>query len=318
MKRTIYLLLVTLIGFTACKKDSPSSAHQELQMAINEALNLIDTSTEGLVQGQLAPGSKTTLQAKVDWAVFILNNSGNDDAFANALATLNDAMDAFKNNIVKAGTPKFGVNAFFNLGSCDSLIPDKQNFTIEVKAKLSDLNTDGTAKLGAFITIDDKAKGILFRYTNTGAVAAYVFTTAYIGATTAANTLVPGQWVHLTYTYDGTTITIYINGVKKATATVTGGPRPTIIAAGSPTRLGMSRNNEWTATDLRSMHGNLKDVRFWNRALTEAEVNNYINKTLTPAENGLVAYWPFDLNLGNNVTSAVGNFTAVGTNITWE
>ncbi len=123
-------------------------------------------------------------------------------------------------------------------------------------------------------------------------MAAYVFTTAYIGATTAANTLVPGQWYHLTYTYNGTTITIYVNGVKKATANVTGGPRPTIIAANSPTRLGMSRNSEWTATDLRSMHGNLKDVRFWNRALTEAEVNTYMDKNLTSAENGLVAYWP--------------------------
>ena len=318
MKRTIYLLLVTLVGFTACKKDTPSSAHQDLQYAIDEALGLIESGIEGTAQGQLAPGSKNQLQAQVDWATFIMNGSGNDDAYTNALTILNAAIDAYKNNTVKPGTPKFGVNAFFNLGSCDSLIPDKQNFTIEVKAKLTDLNTDGTAKLGAFITIDDKAKGILLRYTNTGAVAAYVFTTAYIGATTAANTVVPGQWYHLTYTYDGTTITIYVNGVKKATANVTGAPRPTIIAAGSPTRLGMSRNSEWTATYLRSMHGNLKDVRFWNRALSEAEVNSYMDKTLTNAEPGLIAYWPFDLNLGTSVPAAVGNFTAVGTNISWE
>jgi len=318
MKQTIFLLLVTLIGFTACKKDTPSSAHQDLQYAIDEALGLIETGIEGTAQGQLAPGSKKQLQAQADWATFILNGSDNDDAYANALATLNAAIDAYKNNTVKPGIPKFGVNAFFNLGSCDSLVPDKSKFTIEVKAKLTDLTTDGTAKLGAFITVDDKSKGILFRYTNTGQVAAYVFTTAYVGATTAANTLVPGQWYHLTYTYDGTTITVYVNGVKKASANVTGAPRPTVIAAGSPTRLGMSRNNEWTATDLRSMHGNLKDVRFWNRALTEIEVNNYMNKTLTSAENGLVAYWPFDLNLGTSVTAAVGNFTAIGTNISWE
>ncbi len=318
MKRHIYLLLALLVSAAACKKDELSSAYQALVQSISAATTLVSTATEGTALGQIAPGSKEQLQTKIDWANFIKSNSGNDAAYTNARAILDTAVAAFKNNTVKPGVPKYIVNAYFELGSVDELVPNKTGYTIETQAKLSDLNTDGTAKLGGLITIDDKSLGILFRYTNTGAVAAYMNNGGYLGATTPAGTLTVGKWYHLTYTFDGNNIIVYVDGVKKASTVISNGPKPALIATGSPVRLGMSRNNVWTATDLRSMHGNLKDVRFWSRALSEAEVNSYMDKTLTGAENGLVAYWPFDLNVGTKVPATVGKFTATGTNISWE
>jgi hypothetical protein len=313
-----YLMLMVIICFASCKKSQLSPTDQSLEQSIESAVNLESSSTEGTALGDLAPGSKAQLQTTIDWATFIKQTSGTNVAYANAQKILDSAVTVFKNNLVKPGTPYFIINSFFQLGSVDDLVPNKLGFTIETQAKLNDLNTDGTAKLGGFITFDDKNEGILFRYTNTGAIAAYIYNGGYIGATTAANTLVVGQWVHLTYTFDGTNIIIYVDGVKKASTVVSGGPKPALITAGSPGVLGMSRNNVWTPTDLRSMHGNLKDVRFWNRALSPAEVTGYMDKTLTGAESGLVAYWPFDLNLGSNVPSTVGKFSAVGTNITWQ
>ncbi|MGF7079316.1 LamG domain-containing protein [Mucilaginibacter sp. UYCu711] len=312
------IMLGLALSIAGCKKETASTAIGPLTATIQAASDLVNSAKEGVTLGQYAPGSKANLQAKIDWANFIKNNSGNDVAYLNAKKTLEDATASFKANTVKPGTPKFAINSFFELGSVDDLVPNKSNFTMELKVKLSDLLTDGTAKLGGFITIDDKSLGILFRYTNTGAIAAYIHNGGYIGATTPANTLTVDKWYHLTYTFNGSVITIYVDGVKKATANISGGPKPANIAAGSPVRLGMSRNNIWTATDLRSMHGNLKDVRFWNYALTEVEVNTNMSKTLTGTETGLIAYWPFDLNLGNSVPSSVGKFTAVATNITWE
>jgi hypothetical protein len=301
----------------ACKKDKISEAEQALEASIQAAEDLLNSAIEGVALGQYAPGSKAALQTRIDWALFIKDNSGNEEAFDNAKKTLEEAIEAFKQNTVKPGIPKFIINSYFELGAVDHLIPNKSAYTIEVKARLSDLNTDGSAKLGSLITIDDRTQGILFRYTSTGAVAAYMYNGGYIGATTAANTLTVDKWYHLTYTFNGSTITIYVDGVKKASGNVANGTKPALIAAGSPVRLGMSRNNQWNAADLRSMHGNLKDVRFWNYALTEAEVNSYKN-TITGTENGLVAYWPFDLNLGNSVPATTGTFTAIATNITWE
>jgi hypothetical protein len=318
IKLTHYLLAVMMIGLASCKKSQISPADQALQQSIESAGSLVNSVTEGTKLGDTAPGSKAQLQTTIDWATFIKQTSGNDVAYANAKTTLDAAIAVFKTNTVKPGIPVYKVNAYFELGSVDDLVPNKTGFTIETQVNLADLNTDGTAKLGGLITIDDKNQGILFRYTNTGAVSAYIYNGGYIGATTPANTLVVGKWVHLTYTFDGTNITVYVDGVKKAGTVVSGGPKPALIAAGSPVRLGMSRNNVWTATDLRSMHGNLKDVRFWNRVLSPAEVAGYMDKTLTGTENGLVAYWPFDLNLGTSVPATVGKFTAIGTNITWQ
>jgi hypothetical protein len=317
-KSVFYLMSVIIIGFDSCKKSQTSPADQSLEQSIQSALNLESSTTEGTALGDPAPGSKAQLQTTIDWATFIKQTSGTNLAYTNAKKILDSAVTVFKNNVVKPGTPYFVINSFFQLGSVDDLVPNKTGFTIETQAKLTDLNTDGTAKLGGFITFDDKNEGILFRYTNTGAIAAYIYNGGYIGAITAANTLVVGQWVHLSYTFDGTNIIIYVNGVQKATTVVSGGPKPALITAGSPGVLGMSRNNVWTPTDLRSMHGNLKDVRFWNRALSSTEINTYMGKTLTGTENGLIAYWPFDLNVGTNVPATVGKFTAMGTNITWQ
>jgi hypothetical protein len=317
-KCAFYLTAVMMLSFASCKKAQTSPADQALEQDIESATKLESSAIEGTALGDPAPGSKAQLQTTIDWATFIKQTSGNSVAYTNAKATLDSAVKVFKNNVVKPGTPYFVINSFFTLGSVDDLVPNKTGFTIETQAKLTDLNTDGTAKLGGFITFDDKNEGILFRYTNTGAVAAYIYNGGYIGATTPANTLVVGQWVHLTYTFDGTNIIIYVDGVKKASTVVSGGPKPALITAGSPGVLGMSRNNVWTPTDLRSMHGNLKDVRFWNRPLSPTEVTTYMGKTLTGTESGPVAYWPFDLNVGTNVPSTAGKFTAAGTNITWQ
>ncbi|MRG43893.1 hypothetical protein GFS24_02145 [Chitinophaga sp. SYP-B3965] len=315
MKKILFILLVL---FTACKKDeTPSALKNDLVSIIASTKELIEKTVEGTELGMTAPGSKVTLQTQVDWANFILQNSGTDTAYSNAKKKLELAITAFNNNKVKAGVPKFANGAYFDLGTLKTLVPDVKSFTIECKVKLTDLNTDGTASLGSFITCDDGTTGILMRYTKAGKVECYVNGGSWFGAGTANNAVQVNVWHHISFTFNGTTIKVYIDGVEAATATSGTVITPKTVET-SPFFMGMSRNFQFSSGDQRAMHGNIKDVRFWKVPLTAAEVLNNKDKVLTGTETGIVAYWPFDLNLGLTVKDKTGNFSAAGTNVTWE
>lgn len=315
MKKILFILLVL---FTACKKeDAPSALKNDLVNIIATTKELISKTVEGTELGMTAPGSKVTLQTQVDWATFILQNSGTDTAYANAKKKLLLAIDIFNNNKVKAGVPKFVNGAYFDLGQLKNLVPNVKSFTIECKVKLADLNTDGTASLGSFITADDGTTGILLRYTKAGKVEAYVNGGSWFGVGTGNNAVQVNTWHHISFTFNGTTIKIYIDGVEAATATSATEVTPK-TAETAPFFMGMSRNFQFNSADQRAMHGNIKDVRFWKVPLTAAEVMDNKDKALTGTEANIVALWPFDLNLGLTVKDKTGNFSAAGKNVTWE
>lgn len=75
-------------------------------------------------------------------------------------------------------------------------------------------------------------------------------------------------WYHLAAVYDGTNASIYINGVKKATATGANGAlkAPQINAIGSK---GNGGDQNWK--------GAMDDLAIWNRALSDAEVSAIAN-----------------------------------------
>lgn len=315
MKKIVFLLLVVMIA--ACsKEDGPSALKSALISAIQSAETLIAGTEEGIEPGMTAPGSKETLQARVDWAGFILQNSGTDTAFARARQTLEAAVEAFNNNKVKPGIPKFTNGSYFDLGKVQDLAPSLTAFTIECRVKLTDLNTDGTANLGSFITADDGTRGILLRYTKAGRIEAYVNAGGWFGAATG-NVLQPGTWYHISFTFNGRDIKVYVDGAEAASNTSATALTPVIDPA-SPFHLGMSRNFQFSAADRRTMHGNINEVRFWNVALSAAEVEEHKAEQLTGAEAGLVAYWPFDVNLGLTVEDKTGKFTAKGKDVNWE
>jgi len=93
----------------------------------------------------------------------------------------------------------------------------------------------------------------------------------------------PGQWNHLAVVRSGNTITHYLNGVPNGTGTITqptlDGDMPFIIG-------GRVEQSIW-------MRGALDDVRVWNVARSQAEINDKYQDRLIGNENGLVAYYPF-------------------------
>jgi Domain of unknown function (DUF1735)/Concanavalin A-like lectin/glucanases superfamily len=121
-----------------------------------------------------------------------------------------------------------------------------------------------------------------------------------------------GQWYHVAIVYNGTSMTLYINGVRdNYTDAETGGINLTDTYMGG-FHIGQSAGG-------RTLKGYVSEARVWTRALTATELQNNLCY-VDPASPGLLAYWRFNGDAtGANVTDLTGHgYTAVATSaISW-
>ncbi|CAN5322876.1 hypothetical protein BH10PAT1_BH10PAT1_1780 [soil metagenome] len=105
------------------------------------------------------------------------------------------------------------------------------------------------------------------------------------GGTTLVSATPPtaGVWNHIVYVFDGLTHYLYINGVLQNTSTVSPNTGWSISHISIGSNKGVSQ----------FFSGTLDDVRYYNRALSPAEVNNLYNWAPGP-----INYWNFDANNG--------------------
>jgi len=100
-------------------------------------------------------------------------------------------------------------------------------------------------------------------------------------AISASGTIQPGVWQHVAGTYDGSTIKIYRNGVLVGTAPHSGTVTPSnFVYMG---RFGLS-----------AYKGLTDEVRLWNVARTQGQIQDTFSQTWSGARPGLVGYWRFD------------------------
>jgi hypothetical protein len=101
------------------------------------------------------------------------------------------------------------------------------------------------------------------------------------------------EWAHLAATYDGAMIRVFLNGIQQAEVAASGnipvvGEFGFRCASAAP----------WTEifnVGLKSgFNGGMRQLRIWNRALSEAEIVANAGLHLDGTESGLVGYWPLD------------------------
>ena len=129
----------------------------------------------------------------------------------------------------------------------------------------------------------------------------------------SSTTLIPtGSWSHVAGTFDGTTLTIYINGVQSGTLSYTGA----ITTSNYNLNIG---SVPYTTQGGRLFNGIIDQVEVWNVALTSAQVNKYMHCPPAGTETGLVAFWNFEEGTGTTVTDLTSNHNN-GTiyNSTWS
>ena len=111
-----------------------------------------------------------------------------------------------------------------------------------------------------------------------------------------------GEWTHVALTRsNNNTLTAYINGVEDATSNWSGAFIPKAIGRGNRSFLGM-------------YGGEMDEVRLWNIARSESEINQNFDKTNVSGA-GLIGYWDFDE--GGQViqdSSSLGNNGSLGSN----
>lgn len=160
---------------------------------------------------------------------------------------------------------------------------------------------------------------LAYTYGTSGAPGLYIE-----GTQIAANqTLVLNQWSHVAVTLSGNTATIYINGVAAGTGTF-------------PTPINITRNNCYIGKSNWGGDPNANavfdELRIWNIAKTQSEIQNLMNVELLGNETNLVAYYNFNqgtaagYNTGitsvtdktvNGSNASLLNFTLTGNKSNW-
>jgi hypothetical protein len=113
-----------------------------------------------------------------------------------------------------------------------------------------------------------------------------------VGTIVSQSTLVAGTWYHVAFTYDGSAMKLYIDGVLDKSQAASG------TISMSSYSLYFARRDNNTGHKYK---GELDDVRLWNIARTLDEILQWKNHELTGEETGLVGYWKFNEESGNAV-----------------
>lgn len=114
-------------------------------------------------------------------------------------------------------------------------------------------------------------------------------------------------WYHIAYTYDGTKVQMYIDGVANANKNVT-------------------KNFEFSSIELcgnfnwSNPIAQLAQVRIWNTCLQSSTIKDGMSRQVLVDADGLVGYWKCDEGEGNVLkdSSINGNDLTVKGNIEWS
>ena len=114
-------------------------------------------------------------------------------------------------------------------------------------------------------------------------------------------TINTGIWYHIAGTYNGSTIKFYLNGVLAASEAKSG----YIDLEFQPSDLRIGAYHD--ANEDYYFDGAIDEVRVWNFARSEAQIQADMSRPLNGDETGLAAYYQFDHTSGTWLTDLSGN-----------
>jgi hypothetical protein len=118
--------------------------------------------------------------------------------------------------------------------------------------------------------------------------------------------LAQGIWYHIAGVYNGTTVTIYVNGVAEHSTNATAAN----LTTGSNTFPYYIGGTTWNN---RCWNGAIDEVRIWNVARTAAQIQESMYTQVAPNSSGLVAYYSFDQGTASGYNNTFGGSPAVNT-----
>ncbi len=220
----------------------------------------------------------------------MLNRTFHNPVFENPAFNVMGGGSTFAGE-VSTGCVKFdGSNDYIAVPDNNTL--DLSTFSIScwVKPTSANNNTDN-------VLVAKGAYNYLLYFSTANKPRVYVsgLSPALADATTA---LPIGIWSHIIATFDGTTLSIAVNGRIESSVAVTG--TPTVSSIG----LGIGAH---ASGDYYFRGGCIDDVRIYNVALTAAQIQAMYENTTPAPTSGLVGHWKLDDGSGITATDSSGN-----------
>lgn len=181
-----------------------------------------------------------------------------------------------------------GVDDYVQLGASDSfpLFQIDGTYTVEMRVNIRTLPSSGSAGIWNAGTDNTNRHGCVVT------AAGYLVFGYYDGDYTRISIpVVPGEY-HIACVNNEGSISLYVNGERK-----TGSGASSVIGAPSGAYFRVGRNGN-TAIYL---NGTVSDVRLWNVARSESEIQEAMNKVLIGNESGLVGLWILQEGAGRTV-----------------
>ncbi len=179
-----------------------------------------------------------------------------------------------------------GTTNYIKVTDDNSLDFGTSDFTIEAW-----INTDGSSdRQGIYSKRVKNGSTTLFSLRISNKLEFYIRSGGSSHRTFTGNTiLLTGKWYHVAIVADrnGNAV-FYINGVKETNTLDISSVGD--VSTNNYAEIGKSNNIE-TNSSHRAFKGDMDEYRIWNRALTQTEIRNNMNKQLTGTEPGLVAYY---------------------------
>ncbi|NRF91523.1 LamG domain-containing protein [Paenibacillus frigoriresistens] len=235
----------------------------------------------------------TWITPKLDWNASTSMNAVDWNRIENNILELYNYLNSIQYTMPVGGNPYSlsfdGVNDYVNLASS------------------AVLNITGDLTIEAWVYVTQTADSAIVSWNNAATTFPFHWLINYSAASGKvrlnlsgtpydSNTVVPlNTWVHLAATISGSTATLYLNGVVDGTFTG-------IVARSSGnTFLTISKS------DAQWFKGNMDDVRIWNVARTQAQIQANMNNYLLGDETGLVGYWKLNEGAGLLAADATAN-----------
>lgn len=111
---------------------------------------------------------------------------------------------------------------------------------------------------------------------------------AYVVQSTGKMNL--NAWNHVVGVYNGINVSVWINGAQEV-----GDAGDQDIKAGNAI---LSIGDYWDYNGTNAVNGTIDEVRIWNYARSQEQMESWMYKSLPDEVDGLVAYWKFDEETG--------------------
>jgi len=181
----------------------------------------------------------------------------------------------------------------------DDKIATLTNFTFEIKVRADRFGSSGGSieRVCAWEEKDESNASML-RFGEAGYDGNQLQWVSPAGSVVSSTRFTPNQWYLISLVYDGSSMTMYVNGVKDASINASG-----ITVKFQRFELGMS----WGGYNYSQFFpGRFAEVRVWNRALSTNEMQNGLG-SVDPHSSGLVAYWKMNEGEGHIFHDSTGN-----------